>query len=420
MLDQDAARAAAAIARAEGHGKHPAVRAEIVRIKEDFFRNHAAAIYNELTRGCSVARRLGDLCYAAAERFPALLPTREAIARERGLRRQSAKQGREVDQALFAAHILADERAGLHLVHAMLRPLPGAERALKAFRQAGHLDFGKAVLERRDNIGLLTLTNPGFLNAEDDGTMEAFETAVDVALLDDRIEACVLRGGEVTHPKYAGRRVFNAGINLTHLYHGQISFIEFIMERDLGLVNKLYRGVWVSRSYHEQFEDYLEKPWLAVVEAFAIGGGCQLLCVMDRVIAEPGAFFSLPASHEGFIPGAAPLRLPRLVGIKRARQAMFFDQPFAVDAPGGMLICDEVVPPEEMDEGIERNAAQMLAAGFVSAVSNRKALRAGQEPLSIFRRYMATYARQQAICFFDPVLMANLEKNWMPKERAKT
>ena len=38
---------------------------------------------------------------------------------------------------------------------------------------------------------------------------------------------------------------------------------------------------------------------------------------------------SLPASHEGFIPGAAPLRLPRLVGIKRARQAMFFDQPFA-------------------------------------------------------------------------------------------
>ena len=38
-----------------------------------------------------------------------------------------------------------------------------------------------------------------------------------------------------------------------------------------------------------------------VVESFAIGGGCQLLCVMDRVIAEPGSYFNLPASKEGFI-----------------------------------------------------------------------------------------------------------------------
>ena len=62
----------------------------------------------------------------------------------------------------------------------------------------------------------------------------------------------------------------------------------------------------------------IEKPWLAVVESFAIGGGCQLLCVMDRVIAEPGAYFNLPASKEGFIPGSANLRLPRLAGIQGA------------------------------------------------------------------------------------------------------
>ena len=37
------------------------------------------------------------------------------------------------------------------------------------------------------------------------------------------------------HPKYAGRRIFNAGINLTHLYYGQISLVEFFIERELGL-----------------------------------------------------------------------------------------------------------------------------------------------------------------------------------------
>ena len=46
------------------------------------------------------------------------------------------------------------------------------------------------------------------------------------------------------------------------------------------------------------FEDYVEKPWIAAVEAFAIGGGCQLLCIMDRVIAEPGAYFQ-PAGQQG-------------------------------------------------------------------------------------------------------------------------
>jgi thioesterase DpgC len=392
-------------------------RAESQRVKESFFRRHAAEIYDALTEGCTKPRRLADLLYAAAELYPQLLPTRAAIEAERGLQRQSAKRGHEIDQGLFTAHVLADERCGLHLIHAMLRPTPEAEQLLTAFRRDGFIDLGRARLERRDNIGHLTLTNPGYLNAEDDPAVKALETAIDLVLLDDQIEVGVLRGSVVQHAKYAGRRVFNSGINLTHFYYGQISFAEFILERDLGLVHKLYRGLWVSESYREQFEDYLEKPWLAAVEAFAIGGGCQLLCVMDRVIAEPGAYFSLPASKEGFIPGAANLRLPRLVGIHLARQAIFFEKTFPVDQPEGMLICDEVVPREATDEGIERNANGLVRAGLLSAVSNRKALRVAQEPLSDFRRYMATYARQQALCFYDPGLLANIEAHWKPQSR---
>ena len=282
-LDEDASHAAERIAAG----------ADSRAVKDAFFRRHAAAIYDVLTDGCTRLRRLSDLVYAAAERYPQLLPNREAIRAERALERQSAKRGLEVDQGLFAACVLADERCGLHLIHAMLRPKPEAERLLPEFRRTGRIDLGKAVLERLDCIGRLTLCNANVLNAEDDPSVAALETAIDLALLDDSIEVCVLRGSVVAHPKYAGRRVFNAGINLTHLYYGQISFVEFILQRDLGPVHKLYRGLWVGDSYTEEFEDYLEKPWLGVVEGFAIGGGCQLLCVMDRVIAEPGAYFSL-------------------------------------------------------------------------------------------------------------------------------
>ena len=68
--------------------------------------------------------------------------------------------------------------------------------------------------------------------------------------------------------------------------------------------------------------------------------------------------------------------------------------------PQGRMICDETVAYEEMDKAIDANTAQMVRAGFTSTVSNRKALRVGEEPLSVYRRYMATYSRQQALCFY--------------------
>ncbi len=39
-------------------------------------------------------------------------------------------------------------------------------------------------------------------------------------------------------------------------------------------------GAPTIRFLYEQFEDFVEKPWLAVVESFALGGGCQLLCIV--------------------------------------------------------------------------------------------------------------------------------------------
>jgi (3,5-dihydroxyphenyl)acetyl-CoA 1,2-dioxygenase len=395
-----------------------ALKASARAVKERFFRRHAVAIYNELTGHGARSLRISELVMAAAARYPALLPTPERLKEERALMQQSAKEGYEVDQGLFLAHVLADKRCGMHLIHAMLKPKREALDRLGEFRRTGFADLGEAKVERKGKIGYVTVTNPKFLNAESDVTTVATEIAIDLVLLDDAIEVGVLRGGVVQHPKYAGRRVFDSGINLTHLYYGQISFVEFLIEREMGLMHKILRGHWRSESYDEQFEDYVEKPWLAAVETFAIGGGCQLLCVMDRVLAEPGSYFNLPASKEGFIPGAGNLRLPRLVGIKLAREGIFFERVFHAESPEGRMICDAIVPAAEMDAAIERDALQLVQAGMTSSVANRKALRVAQEPLSTYRRYMATYARQQALCLYDPRLIDNLEHNWQPGRRS--
>jgi thioesterase DpgC len=264
-------------------------------------------------------------------------------------------------------------------------------------------------LRRAGKASVLTIRNPRFLNAEDETTIPGLETAVDVALLDPKTEVCVLRGGTVEHPKYAGKRLFGAGINLTHLYQGKIRYLWYLI-RDFGLVNKFYRGLAKPEVSPE--EDSLEKMFVAVVEGFAIGGHCQKLLTMDYVIAAQDAYMTLPARKEGIVPGAANLRLTRHVGARIARQAVLAELRIECDSAPGRLICDAIVPPAAMDAEIQRFVDLLTSSGMVSAASNRRSFRAAEEPLDAFRRYMAIYSREQAHCHFSPALISNLEVNW--------
>jgi thioesterase DpgC len=368
----------------------------------------ALAAYDTLTGGGSRALRVDELCRLAGERFPGMLPGAAELAAEAQLP-QRDKKGLEKAQGRFLGAVLSDARAGTHLCCSMLLPRADSRQYLAEFEAKGELELDGARLSRQGKAAILTMRNPRYLNAEDETTLDGMEIAVDVALLDAKSELCVLRGDTVTHTKHAGKRVFGAGINLTHLYQGKIRYLWYLI-RDLGLVNKLYRGL--ARPGVHPEEDSIEKPWVAAVESFAIGGHCQILLTMDYVIAAEDAYLTLPARKEGIIPGAANLRLPRFVGPRVARQAILAGRRLECDSPEGRMICDEIVPVSEMDEAISRTISNLTDSGVVSAAGNRRALRSGEEPLEEFRRYMAVYAREQAVCHFSPALIANLEKHW--------
>jgi thioesterase DpgC len=188
-----------------------------------------------------------------------------------------------------------------------------------------------------------------------------------------------------------------------------VRFLWYLI-RDLGLVNKLYRGLAFKDQSPETAS--IEKIWIAAVEGFAIGGHCQILLTMDYTLAAEDAYLTLPARKEGIIPGAANLRLPRFVGDRIARQAVMAERRIDCASPEGRMICDEIVSGKNMDLAIERTVDMLTGSGVVSAAGNRRAFRAAQEPLDLFRRYMAVYAREQTQCHFSPALIANLEKNW--------
>jgi thioesterase DpgC len=399
-------------ARPRRNAEEAAAAAEILALARDsrtrFMRAHARGVYDALTAKRSLFVRVDELCERAAKEYPGLVPDAKALERDANLP-QGAKDGLEVDQGIFLAQVLADPASGTHLCHAMLLPKAESKDRLPAFLRTGKIEFPGARLERDGKASVLTLRNPRYLNAEDEGTLPSLETAVDLALLDPATEVCVLRGDVVTHTKHAGKRVFGAGINLTHLYQGKIRFLWYLV-RDLGLVNKFYRGLALPEVSPE--EDSIEKLWIAAVESFAIGGHCQLLLTMDQVIAAKDAYMTLPARKEGIIPGAANLRLARHVGDRIARQAILAERRIDCASPEGRMICDTIVAPEAMDWEIERLVTHITGSGMVSAAGNRRALRISEEPLDEFRRYMAVYAREQAHCHFSPALIANLEKHW--------
>jgi thioesterase DpgC len=384
--------------------------------RDAFLAAHAATLYRALTKDFTAFVRVEDLVYAAAREVPGLAPTREQVARESALP-QRDKDGVEIDQGILLSHVFAHEAAGSHLCHAMLLPKREALDLLPGFRTSGRVDLAGASVERRGKAVFVTMRNPRFLNAEDTSTIPGQETAVDLATLDTASDIAVLRGDVVEHPKYRGRHIFSAGINLTHLYYGKIPFIWYI-ERDLGLVNKLLRGV--SRPEHAPDVvpvGSIEKPWIAVVEGFAIGGGCQILLAVDYVLAASDAYMTLPARKEGIIPGVANLRLPRFVGDRIARQAIMYGRRLDCDTPEGRMICDEIAPPHDMEAAIARVVDGFTSSGVVSACGNRRAFRIGQEPLDLFRRYMAVYVREQAYCHFSPALIGNLERHWNAQQR---
>lgn len=386
-------------------------------VREEFMRLHAPAVYESLTDGYTKALRTSDLVYAAADRFPNLVPTRDQIQAERKLL-QKYKDGLELDQGIFLANILNDARAGFHLIHAMTQPTPESHARLAEFRESDRLDLGTCYLERHGEIGYLTINNQKYLNAEDDEYIYALEIATDLVLLDDRISVGLLRGARSEHRKYLGRRVFCSGVNLTKLYHGQMPLIGFFIDREIGLLNKWYRGHDLSDGSVSTVEHRHEKPWVAGVESHAVGGGCQYLLVMDRVIAQSGSYVNLPARREGFIPGAGNLRLPRFVGERVTRQGIFFNRDIYVDSPEGRLVVDELVSTEdEMDVALERAAIESTGTGPVGVSANRTQMRVGVEPIPVLQRYMANLAVGQAKCMSSPAIIRNLELAWDPKRR---
>lgn len=385
------------------------VRARTARRR--LLRDQSELLYREAVGASSRRLSLTDLSYLLADIVPGLTPNRAEMEVERG-RRQSAKEGLEIDQGIASSALLRSG-AGGDLLRSQRLPTDEARSRLAEFQRTGAVEMPVVSVRRTDGVAEITVANQRYLNAEDEPLGQQLEIAVDLALLDPGVRVGILRGAVMEHPRYAGRRVFSSGINLSLLCAGQIPFLGFVMQREMGYLSKIQRGLWDPR---QQADPTARggKPWIAVVDGFAIGGGMQLMLTFDYVISSDTAYFTLPAAREGIVPGAANLRLGRVLGPRLARQVLLGGRRIGAREPAAALLCDAVVAEEEVDGAIDE---AVHAMDNPAVLANRHMITAFEEPEDHLRGYLAEFAEVQVQRLYSQDVLHRLEQQWMQRQR---
>lgn len=362
----------------------PSTQAEL-RAAADWIGEHAEHVYDAVAG--TDPRRIGELVRAAGDRFPDVLPDREVRERDAGLA-PGERLRIERDQAQLIRALLGNPATWPRVLADMRAPLPESAALARRLGSEGSLSLETVRVDLRSGVAEVTLCNTASLNAETNRLARDLESVVDAVSMSAAAEVGVLRGAPMQHRSYAGKRVFCAGINLKELAAGRISYLDFLIGREAGLLAKLLRGVRSPETGRS-----LIRPWIAVVDSFAIGGGMQLTLACDHVVAVDDAWLSLPAAKEGIVPGVANLRLPGRVGPRLARELILHGRRLSGAEALRAGLVDAVVPHAGVDEHL---TAVVAALSEPAVAANKLMLSYGIEPEDEFAAYLGEFAVVQA------------------------
>lgn len=211
------------------------------------------------------------------------------------------------------------------------------------------MEFQNIILEKEDYLAILTINRPKALNALNGDTLYELEAAIKDIKADDNIKVVILTG--------SGEKSFVPGADITFML--PLSPAEGRFFADFG--EKVFRSM-----------ELLEKPIIAAVNGFALGGGCELAMACDIRLASEKAIFGQPEVGLGIIPGfGGTQRLPRLIGEGRAKELIYTADNVSAAEAFRLGLVNHVCPPDQlMDEA--RKMAKKIASKAPLAVGYAK------------------------------------------------
>jgi enoyl-CoA hydratase len=197
----------------------------------------------------------------------------------------------------------------------------------------------------KGKVARIILNRPELLNAMNNEATIDINTIADAISKEGGVRVVVITG--------AGRS-FCSGIDLKEVSTGQ-----------------------VGMAYHHRWEralrifEMMEKIVIAGIKEYCLGGGLQLALACDIRVAAENAILGLPAVKESLIPGLATYRLPRYIGLGRAKRLTLSGEFMHVDEALAMGLLDYVVPLAKFETRLEEIVENYLRICSVATVKSK-------------------------------------------------
>jgi enoyl-CoA hydratase len=125
--------------------------------------------------------------------------------------------------------------------------------------------------------------------------------------------------------------------------------------------------------------EHAQKPWIAAVNGFALGGGCELAMACDFIVAADHAQFGQPEVALGVIPGfGGTQRLARRVGVAKAKQLCMTGERIPAAEALRIGLADLVVPAAELMTKVKELAGKIAANGPLAVAECKRLVHLGQ------------------------------------------
>jgi enoyl-CoA hydratase len=216
-------------------------------------------------------------------------------------------------------------------------------------------EFNTLEVAVEENIAVITINRPKFLNALNTEVLRELAEAADIIDADSSIRAVILTG--------SGEKAFVAGADIVEMQNKNV--LEGREFSSLG--NKAFSKI-----------ENLKVPVIAAVNGFALGGGCELTMACDIRIASNKAKFGQPEIGLGIMPGfGGSQRLPRLVGKGIAKEILFTGEMINAERAFQIGLVNRIVDATELLEEAKKMAQTIASKSPLGVSFTKKAVNEG-------------------------------------------
>ena len=217
------------------------------------------------------------------------------------------------------------------------------------------MEFKNILLSADGEIGTLTINRPKALNALNMETLQEIQMGIQEVRNHSEVRVLIITG--------AGEKAFIAGADISEM-RGMNS-IEALNFSKLGHLTL------------KMIED-LDRPVLAAVNGFALGGGTELALACDFIYASENAKFGLPEVTLGIFPGfGGTQRLPRLIGKGKAKELIMTGKMISSQEAFALGIANRVFPQSSLMDETKKVASQIAGNGAVAVRLAKMVVNAG-------------------------------------------